>query len=209
MKAVFIDKDGTLVENVPYNVDPERIALSPGAMQSVAEIASRGFRVIVVSNQPGAAQGYFEEEDLQEVEARLRETQAEVRRVFDAAKAHGLPVRLHADQRTAGGGAQLAAEYGALSADHLERTDAEGAAALAAAGTVAVLLPGAFYALRDEEKPPVELTVQVDPPLPPWAIDRLDGLHATLKSGVGAEVTVRLRAAVRVVAPLVPVAWMP
>lgn len=84
-------------------------------------------------------------------------TPDEVRRVFEAAKAHGLPVRLHADQRTAGGGAQLAAEYGALSADHLERTDAEGAKALAAAGTVAVLLPGAFYALRDEEKPPVAL----------------------------------------------------
>lgn len=84
-------------------------------------------------------------------------TPDEVRRVFDAARAHGLPVRLHADQRTAGGGAQLAAEYGALSADHLERTDAEGAAAMAKAGTVAVLLPGAFYALRDEEKPPVAL----------------------------------------------------
>lgn len=84
-------------------------------------------------------------------------TPDEVRRVFDAAKAHGLPVRLHADQRTAGGGAQLAAEYGALSADHLERTDAEGSRALAKAGTVAVLLPGAFYALRDEEKPPVAL----------------------------------------------------
>ncbi|MDB5470050.1 MAG: imidazolonepropionase [Caulobacter sp.] len=84
-------------------------------------------------------------------------TPDEVRRVFDAAKAHGLPVRLHADQRTAGGGAQLAAEYGALSADHLERTNAAGARALAAAGTVAVLLPGAFYALRDEEKPPVAL----------------------------------------------------
>jgi imidazolonepropionase len=84
-------------------------------------------------------------------------TPAEVRRVFEAARAHGLPVRLHADQRTAGGGASLAAEFGALSADHLERTDAEGARALAAAGTVAVLLPGAYYALRDEEKPPVAL----------------------------------------------------
>ena len=72
-RAIFLDKDGTLIDDVPYNVDPERIALSPGAMQSVAEIASRGFRVIVVSNQPGAALGYFEEKDLQEVEARLRE----------------------------------------------------------------------------------------------------------------------------------------
>jgi imidazolonepropionase len=82
---------------------------------------------------------------------------AEVRRVFEAARAHGLPVRLHADQRTAGGGAGLAAEFGALSADHLERTDAAGAAAMAAAGCVAVLLPGAFYALRDETAPPITL----------------------------------------------------
>jgi hypothetical protein len=59
------------------------------------------------------------------------------------------------------------------------------------------------------EKPPVEVTVQVEPPLEPCWIDRLDGLQATLKSGVGAVVTVRLSAAVRVVAPLVPVAWMP
>ncbi len=84
-------------------------------------------------------------------------TPAETRAVFQAARAHDLPVRLHADQRTAGGGAALAAEFGALSADHLERTDAQGARAMAAAGTVAVLLPGAFYALRDQEKPPVAL----------------------------------------------------
>jgi len=84
-------------------------------------------------------------------------TPDEVRRVFDAARSLGLPVRLHADQRTAGGGASLAADYGALSADHLERTDAAGARAMASAGTVAVLLPGAFYALRDEDRPPVAL----------------------------------------------------
>jgi imidazolonepropionase len=84
-------------------------------------------------------------------------TPDEVRRVFDAARSLGLPVRLHADQRTAGGGASLAADYGALSADHLERTDAAGARAMARAGTVAVLLPGAFYALRDEDRPPVAL----------------------------------------------------
>jgi imidazolonepropionase len=80
----------------------------------------------------------------------------EVRQVFAAAKAHGIPVKLHADQITAGGGAALAAEFGALSADHLERTDAAGAAAMAKAGTVAVLLPGAFFVLRDEHRPPVE-----------------------------------------------------
>ena len=81
----------------------------------------------------------------------------EVRRVFAAARAAGLPVRLHADQRTAGGGAKLAAELGALCADHLEWTDDAGAAAMARAGTTAVLLPGAFYALRDQQRPPVGL----------------------------------------------------
>ncbi|MBI1406593.1 MAG: imidazolonepropionase [Caulobacter sp.] len=84
-------------------------------------------------------------------------TPAEVRRVFEAARAHRLPLRLHADQRSAGGGAALAAEFGALSADHLERTDAAGARAMAAVGTVAVLLPGAYYALRDKDLPPIGL----------------------------------------------------
>jgi imidazolonepropionase len=77
-------------------------------------------------------------------------------RVFATAKAAGLPVRLHADQLSNTHGAGLAAEYGALSADHLEFTDEDGAAALAAAGTAAVLLPGAFYFIRETQKPPVE-----------------------------------------------------
>jgi imidazolonepropionase len=77
-------------------------------------------------------------------------------RVFDAAKAHGLPVKLHADQLTNLGGAALAARYGALSADHLEYTDANGAKAMAAAGTVAVLLPGAYYFIRETTPPPIE-----------------------------------------------------
>lgn len=81
----------------------------------------------------------------------------EMRIVFDAAKALGLPVKLHADQLSNLHGAALAAEYGALSADHLEHTDEAGAAALAAAGTVAVLLPGAYYFIRETKKPPVEL----------------------------------------------------
>lgn len=78
-------------------------------------------------------------------------------RVFDAAGAYGLPVKLHADQLSNLHGAALAARYGALSADHLEHTDAEGAAAMAAAGTVAVLLPGAFYFIRETKLPPVDL----------------------------------------------------
>jgi imidazolonepropionase len=77
-------------------------------------------------------------------------------RVFEAAKAVGLPVKLHADQLSNLHGAALAARYGALSADHLEYTDAEGAAAMAKTGTVAVLLPGAFYFLREKQAPPVE-----------------------------------------------------
>lgn len=81
----------------------------------------------------------------------------EIARVFDAAKAHGLPVKLHADQLSNLHGAALAASYDALSADHLEYTDAEGAAAMAKAGTVAVLLPGAYYFIRETQKPPVDL----------------------------------------------------
>jgi imidazolonepropionase len=76
-------------------------------------------------------------------------------RVFEAAKAQGLKIKLHADQLSNLHGAKLAAEYGALSADHLEYTDEEGAAAMAKAGTVAVLLPGAFYMLRETQMPPV------------------------------------------------------
>ncbi|MGD0143747.1 MAG: imidazolonepropionase [Rhizomicrobium sp.] len=81
----------------------------------------------------------------------------QVARVFDAAKANGLAVKLHADQLSNSHGAELAARYGALSADHLEWTDEAGIAAMAKAKTVAVLLPGAFYFLRETKHPPVEL----------------------------------------------------
>jgi imidazolonepropionase len=77
-------------------------------------------------------------------------------RVFTAARAARLPVKLHADQLSNLHGAKLAAEHGALSADHLEYTDDDGVAAMARAGTVAVLLPGAFYVLREKQLPPVE-----------------------------------------------------
>ena len=78
-------------------------------------------------------------------------------RVFDKAKALGLPVKLHADQLSNLHGAALAARYGALSADHLEYTDEEGAEAMAKAGTVATILPGAYYFIRETKKPPVDL----------------------------------------------------
>jgi imidazolonepropionase len=84
-------------------------------------------------------------------------TPDEVERVFKAAEAQGLRVKLHAEQLSNQHGAALAARYKALSADHLEFLDATGARAMAAAGTVAVLLPGAFYALREERKPPVQM----------------------------------------------------
>ena len=84
-------------------------------------------------------------------------TPAEVERVFTAAHAHGLPVRLHAEQLSNQNGAALAARYKALSADHLEHLDEAGAKAMAKAGTVAVLLPGAFYALQETRKPPTAL----------------------------------------------------
>ena len=76
-------------------------------------------------------------------------------RIFDVARSLGLPVKLHAEQLTALGGATLAASYGALSADHLEHATEADVAAMAAAGTVAVLLPGAFYTLRETQLPPV------------------------------------------------------
>ncbi|MBS0247782.1 MAG: imidazolonepropionase [Proteobacteria bacterium] len=80
----------------------------------------------------------------------------EVAKVFTAARAAGLPVKLHADQLSNQHGAALAARFDALSADHLEYTDDDGAAAMAGAGTVAVLLPGAYYVLRETKLPPID-----------------------------------------------------
>jgi imidazolonepropionase len=82
-------------------------------------------------------------------------TPRETAQVFEAARAHGLPVKLHADQLSDLGGAALAAGFDALSADHLEYTSGAGIAAMAEHGTVAVLLPGAFYILRESRQPPL------------------------------------------------------
>ena len=84
-------------------------------------------------------------------------TPEETRRVFEQAKQLGLPVKLHAEQLSDLDGAALVAEYGGLSADHLEHLSPSGVAAMAAAGTTAVLLPGAFYALRETKLPPIAL----------------------------------------------------
>jgi len=83
-------------------------------------------------------------------------TPSETRRVFETARALGLPVKLHADQLSDSGGAALAAEFAGLSADHLEYTNEAGVQAMAAAGTVAVMLPAAFYTLRETRLPPLD-----------------------------------------------------
>ncbi|WP_050521828.1 imidazolonepropionase [Pseudorhodobacter wandonensis] len=82
---------------------------------------------------------------------------AQIERVFQVAQSLGLPVKLHAEQLSNLGGAALAARYGAMSADHLEYLDEAGVVAMAAAGTVAVILPGAFYTLRETQMPPIDL----------------------------------------------------
>jgi imidazolonepropionase len=81
----------------------------------------------------------------------------QIARVFDVAKSLNLRVKLHAEQLSNLGGAKMAASYGALSADHIEYLDEEGVAALAEAGTTAVILPGAFYTLREKQVPPIEV----------------------------------------------------
>jgi imidazolonepropionase len=83
-------------------------------------------------------------------------TADETAAVFEAARRHGLRVKLHADQLADNGGAALAARFSALSADHLEHTSEDGAAAMGRAGTVAVILPGAFYVLKETRKPPID-----------------------------------------------------
>jgi imidazolonepropionase len=83
-------------------------------------------------------------------------TPAQTRRVFDAARALGIPVKLHADQLSDLGGAALVAEFGGLSADHVEYTSETGVKAMAANATVAVLLPGAFHCLRETKLPPID-----------------------------------------------------
>jgi D-glycero-D-manno-heptose 1,7-bisphosphate phosphatase len=72
-RAVFLDKDGTLIDDVAYNVDPLRITLAPGAAEGLYLLVRRGYRIFVVSNQPGVALGIFPEHALRAVEARLRE----------------------------------------------------------------------------------------------------------------------------------------
>ncbi|SLN60556.1 Imidazolonepropionase [Ruegeria meonggei] len=92
-------------------------------------------------------------------------TPSQIAQVFDVAQELGLPVKLHAEQLSNLGGAQLAASYGALSADHIEYLEADGVLAMAQAGTAATLLPGAFYTLRETQLPPVDLLRQQGVPI--------------------------------------------
>lgn len=113
----------------------------------VAEVCDAQLPLIAKEGLADAVDGFCE---------RIAFSADEIARVFDAARRHGLPVKLHAEQLSDRGGAALAARHGALSADHLEYLGADGIAAMADAGTVAVLLPGAFYFLKETRKPPVE-----------------------------------------------------
>ena len=110
---------------------------------------------------------------------RIGFTRAEVERVFARAKALGLPVKLHAEQLSDMGGAALAAHYHALSCDHLEHVSEDGIRAMAQAGTIAVLLPGAFYFLRETRLPPVQALRDAGVPIA-IATDHNPGTSPTL-----------------------------
>lgn len=77
-RAVFLDKDGTLIDDVPYNVDPDRIRLAAGASEGVPRLQAAGFRIIVISNQSGVARGLFAEDALRAVRDRLTQLLAEI-----------------------------------------------------------------------------------------------------------------------------------
>ena len=113
----------------------------------IDEVAIPGLRAAAAEGLADAVDGFCEG---------IAFSPDQIERVFVVARELGLPVKLHAEQLSNLGGAALAARYGALSADHVEYLDAAGVAAMAAAGTVAVVLPGAFYTLRETQAPPVE-----------------------------------------------------
>ncbi|MFY3706118.1 imidazolonepropionase [Achromobacter dolens] len=114
----------------------------------IEEVARRTLPVLAAEGLVDAVDAFCEH---------LAFSPAQVERVFQAAAQLGLPVKLHAEQLSSLHGASLAARYGALSADHLEYLTEADVRAMAAAGTVAVLLPGAFYALRETQLPPIDL----------------------------------------------------
>jgi imidazolonepropionase len=122
----------------------------------IADICDRMIPAIAVLGLADAVDAFCED---------IGFSREQTRRVFEAARTHGLPVKLHAEQLSNLHGAALAAEFGALSADHLEFLDADGVAAMAEAGTTAVLLPGAFYFTRETKLPPIDLLRTVGVPI--------------------------------------------
>jgi imidazolonepropionase len=118
------------------------------ADEYIDEVADRMLPALARAGLVDAVDAYCE---------RIGFSREQTRRVFEAAAAHGLRVKLHAEQLSNGHGAALAAAHRALSADHLEYVDEAGVAALAAAGTAAVLLPGAYHTLRETQPPPLAL----------------------------------------------------
>jgi imidazolonepropionase len=147
-----------------------RVARALAGLRPVSVVTTYLGLHAVPESHTGRAAAYVAEVALPTLEAGLAEglidavdafcegiafTPAEIAPFFAAARAAGVPVKLHAEQLSHTGGAAFAAAQGALSADHLEYAGAADAAAMAAAGTVAVLLPGAFYTLRESQAPPV------------------------------------------------------
>lgn len=126
---------------------PPEYAGKPGASQDYIDLVCNEMLPAL------AAEGLVDAVDV--FCERIAFTLAETEQVFQAAQKLGIPVKLHAEQLSDMGGAALAARYGALSCDHIEHLSAEGIAAMKAAGTVAVLLPGAYYTLRDTHLPPI------------------------------------------------------
>lgn len=123
------------------------------ARQYLSDVVTPGLETAAAEGLVDAVDGFCEA---------IAFSPVEIEQVFAVAQKLGLPVKLHADQLSNLSGAALAARFGALSADHLEYTDAAGAQAMAEAGTVAVLLPGAFYFLGETQKPPIALFRQND-----------------------------------------------
>ena len=143
----------SLGESEPVRVVPTLLALH--ALPTEYKERREEYLRLVIDEMMPAASGKAEAVDA--FCEGIGFTPDEVRAFFDSAAEHGLAIKLHAEQLSNLNGAALAAEFGALSADHLEHVDEAGIAAMARAGMVAVLLPGAFYALSETKKPPVDL----------------------------------------------------
>ena len=176
LDALIAEGVGTVEIKSGYGLDLEtelrmlRAARALGRRRDVRVVTSFLGAHAVPANYAGRADAYIDEVCIPALHAAHAEglvdavdgfcegiafDTAQMARVFEAARALGLPVKLHAEQLSNIGGTLLAASYGALSADHVEYANDADAAALAASGTVAVLLPGAFYTLRETQAPPV------------------------------------------------------